>query len=49
MLNFQKTMSSPKKSAKMQEIRDQFNNVTDENAIILHNRLEEIERLVGIE
>jgi hypothetical protein len=44
VLDYQKTLLSAKKSAKIQEIRDQFNNVTDENAIILNNRLEEIER-----
>lgn len=44
VLSYQKTLLSGKKSAKIQEIKDQFNNVTDENAIILNNRLEEIER-----
>lgn len=44
VLNYQKTLLSAKKEAKLQEIREQFVSVTDENAIILNNKLEEIEK-----
>ena len=46
MIDFQNRQPSVKKSQKLQEIKDQFDNIMNEGAISIHKKLEELIKLV---
>jgi hypothetical protein len=44
VLEYQKNAPSNKKAEKLQELKDAFVNVINENEIIIHNQLEELSK-----
>ncbi len=45
MINFQNRQPSVEKSQKLQQIKDQFDNIMSEGAISIHKKLEELIKL----
>lgn len=45
MIDFQNRQPSVKRSQKLQEIKDQFDNIMNEGAISIHKKLEELIKL----